>query len=67
MLTGEGILVDLTNETVEKICSVVWKPEGASQGDPTPVLAIERLKLTVFYLKLFEQTSRLIPVMRTLG
>ena len=30
------------------------------------MLAIERLKLTVFYLKLFEQTSLLIPVMRTL-
>ena len=30
------------------------------------MLAIERLKLTVFYLKLFERTSRLIPIMRTL-
>ena len=39
---------------------------GASQGDPTPVLAIERLKLTVFCLKLYEWTSRNIPDMTTL-
>ena len=52
-LTGECVLVDLTNETVDKICSVIRKPGGASQGDPIPVLAIERLKLTIFYLKLF--------------
>ena len=36
-LTGKRVLVDLTNETVDKICSAVRKPGGASQGDLTPV------------------------------
>ena len=32
-----------------------------------PVLAIERLKLTVFCLKIYEQTSRSIPDMLALS
>ena len=61
MLMGKRVLVDLTDKSVDDVCSAIHKPGGASHGDPTPVLAIERLKLTVFCLKLYEQTSQSIP------
>ena len=48
MLTKEDVLINLTNKSVDDICAAICKPGGASQGDPTPVLAIERLKLTEF-------------------
>ena len=67
MLTDERLLVDLTNISVDDVCTAIHKPGGASQGDPTPVLAIKRLKLTVFCLKLYAQTSHSIPDMTTLN
>jgi hypothetical protein len=66
MLTGERVLVDLTDKSVDDICAAIRKAGGASQGDPTPVLAIERLKLTVFCLTLYELTSHTIPDVTTL-
>jgi len=65
-LTDEQVLVQLTNKSVDNICAAIRKPGGASKGDPTPVLAIERLKLALFCLKLYERTSRDIPDMMTL-
>ena len=65
-LTDKQVLVNLTNKSVDAICGAVCKPGGASKGDPTPILAIERLKLTVFYLRPYERTSRDIPDMTTL-
>jgi hypothetical protein len=53
-LTDEDVLCTLTDKTVDAICGAVRKPGGASKGDPTPILAIERLKLAVFCLKLYE-------------
>ena len=66
MLTDEQVLVQLTDKSVDIVCVAIRKPGGASKGDPTPVLSIERLKLTVFYLKLYERTSKNIPDMTTL-
>ena len=58
------VLSNLTNKSVDAIiCNAVCKPGGSSKGDPTPVLAIERLKLAVFCLKLYERTSRKLPEM----
>ena len=62
MLKKEEVLIDLTNKPVDNICAAIHKLGGASQGDPTPVLAIERLKLTVFCLKLCQS----IPDLKTL-
>ena len=66
MRTGKDVLVDLTNKSVNDVCAAIQKLGGASQGDPTPVLAIDRLKLTVFCIKLYEQTSQNILDMTTL-
>ena len=59
--TDVEVLRSLTNKSVNAICNAVRKPGGASIGDPTPVLAIERLKLVVFCIKLYKQTSRKFP------
>ena len=60
MLTEERVLVNLTKKLVDDVCAAICKLGGASQGDPTPVLAIERLQSTVFCLKLYERTSQSI-------
>ena len=52
MLMDEHVLVTLTNKSIDAVCGAVRKPGGASKGDPTPILAIERLKLAVFCLNL---------------
>ena len=65
-LTDKQVLVNLTNKSVEAVCDAICKPGGASKGDPIPILAIERLKLAVFCLRLYERTSRNIPDMTTL-
>jgi hypothetical protein len=62
-LTDEEVLSNLNNKSVDAICSAVCKPGGANRGDPTPILAIERLKLAVFCIKLYERTSRKLPEM----
>ena len=61
MLTSKDFLVDLTDKSVDEVYSAIRKLGGASQGDPTPVLAIERLKLTVFCHMLYERTSQSVP------
>jgi hypothetical protein len=65
-ITGNAVLVDLTDKHVDEMFAAIQKPGGASQGDPTPVLIIEPLKLTMFYLQLFDPTSRGIPKIMTL-
>ena len=57
-LTDVEVFSNLSDSTIDAICNAVRKPGGASKGDPTPVLAIERLKLAVFCIKLYERTSR---------
>ena len=56
-LTDVEVLSNLTDKSVDAICNAVCKPGGAGKGDPIPVLAIERLKLAVFCIKLYERTS----------
>ena len=46
-LTDEDVLITLTDKTVDAVCGAVRKAGGTSKGDPTPILAIERLKLAV--------------------
>jgi hypothetical protein len=60
-LTDTEILSKLTSKSIDNIYEAVRKRGGAGRGDPIPILAIERLKLAVFCLKLAVQTSRPIP------
>jgi hypothetical protein len=55
------VLRNLSDKSIDAICNAVCKPGGASKGDPTPVLAIERIKLAVFCIKLYERTSCKLP------
>ena len=66
MLTDENLLCTLTDKTVESVCGAVRKPGGASKGDPTPILAIEHLKLAVFCLNLYDWTDCELPEMTIL-
>jgi len=60
-LTDVEVLSNLSDKSIDAICNAVCKPGGASKGDPTPYLAIERLKLAVFCIKLYERTSCNLP------
>ena len=60
-LTDTKILNKLTNKQIDAIYEAVRKRIGAGKGDPNPVLAVERLKLAVFCLKLAVRTSRIVP------
>jgi len=60
-LTDTKILSKLTNKYIDTIYKAIQKRGGAGKGEPIPILAVERLKLAVFCLKLAVQTSRLIP------
>ena len=60
-LTDVEILSTLTDKSIDAIYTAVRKRGGAGKGDPIPILAIERLKLAVFCLKLAVRTSRPIP------
>jgi hypothetical protein len=51
----------LTKKSIDSIYKAVQKRGGAGKGDLIPILAVERLKLAVFFLKLAMQTSRPIP------
>jgi hypothetical protein len=51
----------LTKKSIDTIYKAVQKRGGAGKGDLIPILAVERLKLAVFFLKLAMQTSRPIP------
>jgi hypothetical protein len=55
------VLISLSDESIDAICNAIRKPGGASKGNLTPVLAIERLKLAVFCNKLYERTSCDLP------
>ena len=50
--TDTDILSKLTDKQIATIYEAVQKRGGASQGDSIPILAVERLKLAVFCLKL---------------
>jgi hypothetical protein len=60
-LTDTEILSKLTDKSIDTIYEAVRKCGGASKGDPISILAVKRLKLAVFCLKLAVQTSRPIP------
>ena len=60
-LTDTEILSKLTDKSIDTIYEAVQKRGGAAKGDPILILAIERLKLAVFCLKLAGRTSRPIP------
>jgi hypothetical protein len=60
-LTDTVTLSKLTDKQVDTIYEAVRKRGGAGSSDPIPVLAVERLKLAVFYLKLAVRTSRDVP------
>ena len=60
-LTDTEILSKLTDKSIDTIYEAVQKRGGAGKGDPIPILAVERLKLAVFCLKLAVRTSRPIP------
>jgi predicted ribosome quality control (RQC) complex YloA/Tae2 family protein len=52
-LTDTEVLSKLTDKQIDTIYEAVRKRGGAgSKGDPIPILAVERLKLAVFCLKL---------------
>ena len=65
-LKDAEVLLTINDKMVEDICASVRKPGGRNKGHPTPVLAVERLKLAVFYVKLLERTSRPIPYLTTI-
>ena len=60
-LTDVEVLNRLNNKQINAICNAIPKPGGAGKGEPIPVLAIERLKLAVFCINLYERTSRKLP------
>jgi hypothetical protein len=60
-LTSVEIIATLSDKQIDAICSAIRKPGGDSKGTPTPVLAVERLKLAAFCIKLYERTSRKLP------
>jgi hypothetical protein len=60
-LTDVEILSNLSDKQIDAICSAIRKPGGDSKGTPTPILAVKRLKLAAFCIKLYERTSRNLP------
>ena len=55
------VLNRLKDRQIDATCNAICKPVGAGKGEPVPVLAIECLKLAVFCINLYEQTSRDLP------
>ena len=60
-LTGVEILSNLSYKQIDAICSAIRKPGGDRKGTPTPILAVERLKVAAFCNNLYERTSRELP------
>jgi hypothetical protein len=60
-LTDVEVLSNLSDKSIDAICNAVCIPGGDNKGGLTPVLAIERLKLAVFCIKLYERTSCNLP------
>ena len=57
-ITDVEILSSLSDKQIDAICSAIRKPGGDKKGTPTPIMAVKRLKLAAFCIKLYEQTSR---------
>jgi hypothetical protein len=60
-LTDVEILSNLSDKSIDAICNAIRKPGEDSKGNQAPVLAVERLKLAAFCIKLYERTSRDLP------
>ncbi len=66
LLQTSDVLEKLDNPQVEQICMMIRKPGGIGAGHSTPMIAIKKMKLLVFFLKLLSRTSHRLPYLHTI-